>query len=243
MKSPYPNGANPGPIWPAEELNKVITLADSLGMQIACHALGDAASEQALDAFEAAIQTNGPKERRNRIEHLEVVTPESIRRLTDLGIVASLQPLHADPVYAANWHAQLSDERGRRAFPITEFAEAGSRISLGTDAPVAPHHALPNLYSATTRRSHIDPTLETTCPRLKEVERFVLPLDDSIRYYTAGTAWSIWADDKYGTLEPGKSADFCVLSIDPFKDGLETLKEAQKGVTETWLGGEKVWSA
>jgi predicted amidohydrolase YtcJ len=243
MKSPYSNGAEPGPIWPADELTKVITLADSLGLQIACHALGDAASEQALDAFEAAIKTNGPRERRNRIEHLEVVTPESIRRLTDLGIVASLQPLHADPVYAGNWHDQLDHKHACRAFPLSEFTEAGSRISLGTDAPVAPHHALPNLYSATTRKSQIDPTLVTTDPRLLEVEKFVFPLEDSIRHYTAGTAWSIWGDDKYGVLEAGKSADFCVLAIDPFKDGLETLKQAQQGVLETWLGGDKVWSA
>lgn len=242
MKKPYPNGTEAEPIWPGDELIKVMTLADSLGLQIACHALGDAASEQALDAFEAAIKTNGPKERRNRIEHLEVVTPESIQRLTRLGIVASLQPLHADPVYALNWHAQLEDERGFRAFPLTEFADAGARISLGTDAPVAPHHALPNLYSATTRKSFIDPDMVTEGARLKHVEKYVLPLDDSIRYYTAGTAWSTWDDDKYGTLEPGKSADFCVLSINPFKDGLETLKKAQEGVEQTWLAGEKVWA-
>lgn len=103
MKDPYPSGERPGPIWPKEDLTAVFILADKLGLQIACHALGDAASEQALDAFEAAYEANGKKDRRHRMEHLESITSESIKRLTKHGIVASLQPLHADPVYMANW--------------------------------------------------------------------------------------------------------------------------------------------
>lgn len=103
MKDPYPGGENPDPIWPKDNLIKVFTLADSLGLQIACHAIGDAASEQAVDAFEAAHEANGDKERRHRIEHLESVTPETIKRMTKYGIVASIQPLHADPVYMNNW--------------------------------------------------------------------------------------------------------------------------------------------
>lgn len=96
LKEPYGfNGAMPEPIWPADQLKRTIVLADSLGLQVACHALGDAASEQALDAFEAAVEANGDKPRRHRMEHLEVITNESIQRLTRLGIVASLQPLHA----------------------------------------------------------------------------------------------------------------------------------------------------
>ncbi|BEJ13937.1 hypothetical protein CspHIS471_0311110 [Cutaneotrichosporon sp. HIS471] len=210
---------------------------------IACHALGDAASEQALDAFEATYDANGPKDRRHRMEHLESITSDSIKRLTKHGIVASLQPLHADPVYMANWRKMLGyDKRTDRAFPWNEFQEAGSLISFGTDAPVAPHHPFPNLYTATTRRSGVNPKLpDPTDPRLIAMEKFSFPLAVSIRHYTAGTAYSTCQEDVYGSLEKGKSADFAIVNVDPFRDGVNTLREAQAGVDETWIGGERVW--
>lgn len=242
MKEPYPNGATPEPIWGKDELTKVLTLADSLGLQIACHALGDAASEQALDAFDAIVAANGPRHRRNRIEHLEVCTHDTVRRMAATGITASLQPLHADPVYARNWHAQVDAERSARAFPLSEFRDAGANVSFGTDAPVAPHHALPNVYSAATRKSIIEPTLnEPEAFAHFNLERFCIPLEESVRYYTMGTAVSMDKEGLYGSLAPGKKADFCVLAVDPFRDGVDTLREAQAGVTETWLDGERVW--
>jgi predicted amidohydrolase YtcJ len=243
MKEPYPNGATPEPIWQKDELTKVLVLADSLGLQIACHALGDAASEQAMDAFDAVVNTNGPRHRRNRIEHLEVCTHETVHRMAEAGITASLQPLHADPVYARNWHAQVDATRSSRAFPFAEFRDAGANVAFGTDAPVAPHHALPNVYSAATRKSIIDPTLDT--PETfahHNLERFCIPLEQSIRYYTMGTAVSMDKEGVYGSLEAGKKADFCILSVDPFRDGVDTLRRAQEGVTETWLDGERVWT-
>jgi predicted amidohydrolase YtcJ len=126
LTKPYANGATPEPIWPSDELTKVVVLADDLGLQIAVHAIGDAASEQALDAFEAASAANGERDRRHRMEHLEVVSNESIQRLTRLGIIASLQPVHADPVFMTNWRIQLGhDHRCDRAFPWSEYREAG----------------------------------------------------------------------------------------------------------------------
>ncbi|TXT05096.1 hypothetical protein VHUM_03916 [Vanrija humicola] len=243
MKDPYPTGEHPGPIWPPAELTKVVVLADSLDLQIAVHALGDAASEQALDAFEAAMNANGPRDRRrHRIEHLEVVTPDSVARLARLGVTASLQPVHADPVYATNWHTQLGhDVRCDRAFPFAEFVDAGANVAFGTDAPVAPHHALPNIYSAGTRQSVVDASLTPSAdPRIRALGRFCVPLDKSIRYYTAGCAQSVRQDD-VGSLQPGKQADFCVLDIDPFTDGIETLRQAQAAVTQTWVAGRLAW--
>jgi predicted amidohydrolase YtcJ len=244
LTKPYADGSLPGPIWPKDELNKVIVLADSLDLQVAVHAIGDATSEQALNAFEAAVEANGPRSsRRHRIEHLEVVSKESIARLTRLGVIASLQPVHADPVYVPNWRLMLGeDERCDRAFPWTEYVDAGSHVAFGSDAPTAPHHCLPNLYTAITRRSAINPKLPPPIdPRLIQLERFNLKLDTAIRFYTAGSAYSTRSEARYGTLEPGKAADFCVLSIDPFADGVETLREAQQAVTQTWIRGERVW--
>ncbi|BEI88020.1 uncharacterized protein CcaverHIS019_0107380 [Cutaneotrichosporon cavernicola] len=245
LRDPYPNGETPGPIWPGDELQKVITLADSLDLQVACHAIGDAAVDQALDAFEAAIEANGPRERRrHRIEHLELVGADAIPRLARLGVVASMQPVHADPVKVVNWDAQLAHGcRCDRKFPWKEFEDANADVAFGSDAPTAPYHPLPNLYTATTRLSAINPSLpDPVDERTKSLAKLCVSLETAVRYYTAGGAYSMRADKEIGTLEPGKSADFAVLAIDPFDGRLDSLRKAQKGVAETWVAGQKVWT-
>ena len=245
LSKPYYDGSNAEPIWPRNALFKVVQQADALDLQIAIHAIGDAASENALDAFEAAIKINGPRPlRRHRIEHLEVVSRKSIDRIATLGVTASLQPVHADPVYAPNWRAMLGEEeRCDRAFPWTEYVHSNAHMAFGSDAPTAPHHVCPNLYTATTRQSGVNPELpRSSDPRIIELDKFSLPLETAIRSYTLGSARLVRAEQEYGSLEAGKYADFCVLAIDPFAKGVETLQVAQEAVLETWIGGELVWS-
>lgn len=173
LSEPYPNGATPGPIWPSDQLAEVVTLADELGMQVACHAIGDAAVAQALDVFEAAAEKNGPKERRHRIEHLELVSEDSIKRLAKAGVIASMQPVHADPVKVVNWCDVLNhDHRCDRMFPWREFEEENANVAFGSDAPTAPYHPLPNVYTATTHKSAIDPERpDPTTEREKNLAR------------------------------------------------------------------------
>jgi predicted amidohydrolase YtcJ len=244
LTKPYADGSLPGPIWPPSKLFPVVDLADALDMQIAIHAIGDAAVDNALDAFEHAIETNGPRpDRRNRIEHLEMVTTESIKRLTRLGVIASLQPTHADPAGLDNYREMLGgDERVDRLWPTTEYIDEGSHVAFGSDPPSAPYPALPNIYSSTTRKSLTKPH---HCTRhdamVRALEKYKIPLETSIRFYTLGTAYSTRDEGEYGSLEPGKQADFCILDIDPFGDGVMGLREAQGAVGETWMGGERVW--
>jgi predicted amidohydrolase YtcJ len=165
-------------------------------------------------------------------------------RLAKLGVVASLQPVHADPIYVPNWRKMLNeDERCDRAFPWSEYVEADALMAFGSDAPTAPHHCFPNIYTATTRQSGLDVSHPpSTDDRIKSLSRFCIGLEKAIQNYTLGSAYSCQSSGFCGSLEPGKSADFCVLEIDPFRNGLETLREAQEGVRETWLCGEKVWN-
>jgi predicted amidohydrolase YtcJ len=240
---PYFDGTTADPIWPRAELLETVALADKHGLQVAVHAIGDAAVDMALDAFEHAIKINGDIHRLHRIEHLEVVTKDSIARLTRLGIVASLQPVHADPVYLPNWQKMVGyDERMDRAFPWSEYVEANSKVAFGSDAPTAPHHCFPNMYTATTRQSGVNPALPPSDDhRIRALAKWCVGLDVAIRNYTLGSAYACQADAYSGSLEPGKSADFCILGIDPFRDGVNTLREAQTAVTQTWLNGEIVF--
>lgn len=184
LSEPYPNGETPGPIWPGNELTKVVTLADELDLQIAVHAIGDAAAAQALDAFESAMNTNGPKPRRHRIEHLEVVSKESIIKLAKLGVVASMQPVHADPVKVVNWTAQLAnDHRCDRGFPWKEFEDAQAHLAFGSDAPTAPYHPFPNLYTATTRLSALNTDLkEPEDERTRALSRLCVSVSMALGY-------------------------------------------------------------
>ncbi|MDN4611533.1 amidohydrolase [Arthrobacter burdickii] len=212
MKEPYFDGTNGDPIWDREALIPVVAAADAAGLQIAIHAIGDEASDIALDALEAAYAINGPRDRRHRIEHLETVTPENVVRLARLGVVASMQPVHADPAIQHNWQAMLGDDRTDRAYPWVEFIAAGATLALSTDAPTAPHEPLPNMYVAATRKSALDQSLPANLPR------YALDLESALHHATRDAAYSCRAERQEGSIEPGFLADFAVLEADPLSE-------------------------
>jgi predicted amidohydrolase YtcJ len=212
MKEPYTDGTNAEPIWNRDDLIPVVTAADAAGLQIAIHAIGDEASDIALDALEAAYAINGPRDRRHRIEHLETVTPENVVRLARLGVIASMQPVHADPAVQDNWRAQLGDNRIDRAYPWTEFTDAGATLALSTDAPTAPYEPLPNMYIAATRKSALDQSLPANLPH------YALDLEAALQHATRDAAFSCRAENQEGGVAEGFLADFTVLETNPLSE-------------------------
>lgn len=229
MKKPFADGSHPGPIWELEALAPVVAAADAAGLQVAIHAIGDEASDIALSALEYAVEANGPRPRRHRIEHLETVAEENVGRLARLGVIASMQPVHADPAIQDNWRARLGDERAERGYPWTEFTNAGATLVFGSDAPTAPYPPLPNMYVATTRRSALEPDRPANLPQ------YVVPLARAIGHATSDAAWSGRWEDVTGSLRAGLAADFVVLDADPFTLGEDALLTAQ--VTRTVVAG------
>lgn len=230
MRHPYANGTNAGPIWPAADLNPVVAAADTAGLQIAMHAIGDLASELALDAIEHASTVNGERPRRHRIEHLEYAAPGTAERMSRLGVTASMQPVHADPAIRANWAAMLGDERAERGFAWPEYREAGTLLAFSTDAPTAPHEALPNLFIAATRRSALDPSLPALQPE------FAVPLAEALTHATRDAAAASSEEHVRGRIAPGLAADLVVIDADPFTDGADALLTAR--VVRTIVAGE-----
>jgi predicted amidohydrolase YtcJ len=211
MKEPYADGSTCEPIWDREALTPVVAAADAAGLQIALHAIGDEASDIALDALEEAYLRNGPRDRRHRIEHLETVTEANVKRLAALGVVASMQPVHADPAIQDNWRNVLGDHRIERAFPWTEFTAAGATLAFSTDAPTAPHQPLPNMYVASTRRSALDSTLEANLPD------YAMELAEALCHATRDAAFSCRAEEQQGRIAAGYLADFTVLDTNPLQ--------------------------
>lgn len=235
MRHPYADGSNADPIWPLDALKPVVAAADAAGLQVAMHAIGDAASGIALDALEHAIAVNGERDRRHRIEHLEYVDRADVARLARLGVVASMQPVHADPAIWANWAAMLGDERADRGFPWTEITDAGGVLAFSTDAPTAPHESLPNLYIAATRRSALDGSFPPNHPE------FAVPLADAVRHATRDAAYSCREEHVRGRIAPGLAADFAVIDRDPFELGEASLLEAR--VVRTVVAGRVEYEA
>jgi predicted amidohydrolase YtcJ len=233
MLEPYASGGNADPIWDLDALVPVVTAADAAGLQIAMHAIGDRAVRTALQALEQAIESNGPRDRRHRIEHLEYVDRADVQRLADLGVTASMQPVHCDPAIISNWLAMLGDSRGERGFAWPEMKSAGAQLVFGTDTPTAPLSPLHNMFIASTRRSALNPPLEPYLPH------FALPLGEAIIHGTADSARACRGDGVFGRLRAGLAADFVVLDADPFTDGPEALLGAQ--VVQTFARGAAIY--
>ncbi|WP_418907525.1 amidohydrolase [Glutamicibacter endophyticus] len=234
MCEPFADGTQAEPIWDVAALTPVVTAADAAGLQIAIHAIGDRASDIALDALQAAFEINSSLPRRHRLEHLEVVSPRNIQRLAELKLVASVQPVHADPAIQAHWRENLGDERVERGYPWREIRDAGVSMALGTDAPTAPYEPWDNLYVATTRRSALDPELPANVEELK------LELSEALASFSAGAAYSCRWEDEVGTLAVGMAADFSVIDIDPYQARNRELLSVRTRMTV--VAGEVVFT-
>ncbi|KFY44360.1 hypothetical protein V495_03502 [Pseudogymnoascus sp. VKM F-4514 (FW-929)] len=229
LLEPYSNGVSCDTLWPAVMLDPVVKKADAAGLQCALHAIGDGAIRTAIDSLEK----NGTPGRRHRIEHLELASPEDAKRLGQLGITASIQAVHADPAILRAWPKLLGEERCGRRFAYKDFQDGGATLALGSDAPTAPYAPLPNLYTATTRRSAREPdSVEKVNPH------FALSLASAISAATAGSAYSCFADAWTGRLVKGMKADFVVMDMEWDSEKLLKAK-----VRETWFEGVKVFDA
>ncbi|MDR6612049.1 amidohydrolase [Leifsonia sp. 1010] len=234
MRQPYANGENADPIWPLERLTPVVVAADAAGLQIAQHAIGDYASQIALDALERAVAENGELPRRHRIEHLEYAAPGTAERMARLGVTASMQPVHADPAIFDNWMQMLGDDRVERAFPWPEYEDAGALLAFSTDSPTAPHDALANMYVAATRASALVPSVTAVQPQ------YALPLERAIAHATRDAAASVGDGSWRGRIAPGHAADVIVLDADVFAQDPSSLLSAR--VVQTIVGGRTVYS-
>ncbi len=235
LSQPYTDGSNCDPIWPADRLSAMVAAADKAGLQAAIHAIGDATIDAAIDAIENAATVNGTSGRRHRIEHLEYARADQIARIGRLGITASMQPVHVDPAYLANWLEKLGPERGDNGFAWPLYLTAGAPLAFGTDTPTAPYEALPNMYIAATRKSPSDASVAPHRPD------WALPMAVAIRHGTRESAWSAHLETVTGTLTPGLAADLVILDRDFFADGPAALLETD--VRLTMMDGRIVYAA
>jgi predicted amidohydrolase YtcJ len=215
-----------------EKLKLMAIERDRLGFQLALHATGDKANQICLDVFDSVQRMNPSRDRRDRIEHAQVVAPEDIARFGKLSLIASMQPSHE--TNDMRWtEERLGPHRSKGAFAWNSLQKAGARLAFGTDYDVEPINPLRGIYACVTRELPEGGPAGGWEPQEK------LPLDECLRAYTYGSAYAEFEEGRKGELKVGQYADFIVLSTDLTK---ATPKEILK--TDVWrtvVGGRVVY--
>lgn len=194
------------PLFTRQAFDAIATRADALGLQVAVHAIGSAAVRQTLDGYEAARDANGARDSRHRIEHIEIIHPDDIGRFKDLGVVASMQPVHvpggtcfpAEPT-----PARIGEDRWQYAYAWRTMKEAGAPVVFASDWPVSPISPFQCIQDALTRTPWKDGLPD---------QRFTL--QEALEAYTATGAWVEFMEDRKGQLKPGYLADVVILTRD-----------------------------
>jgi predicted amidohydrolase YtcJ len=215
-----------------EELNPIIERAHRHRIQVALHAIGDAACKMALDAIEHATQVFDWSDHRHRIEHEQAITREDMERFPELGVIASLQPVHG--ITDLNWvESRVGPERVKTAYAWRSFLDIGTHICLGTDWPVETLDPRVGLYHAVTRQDiHGNP------PGGRWPEE-ALTIEETLKGYTLDAAWAEFAEDRKGSITPGKYADLCILDADP--TAIDPNELMDLGVLATIVEGRAVY--
>jgi predicted amidohydrolase YtcJ len=201
------------------QLEKMSIERDRAGFQLAFHAIGDRANRVALDTFAAVVTANGPRDRRDRIEHAQIIAPVDLGRLAALGVIASMQPSHLldDQRWAA---ARIASQRLLGAYAWHSLLADGTHLAFGTDYPVEPINPLRGIYSCITRE------LPDGGPQGGWEPQEKLTMDECLSAYTSGAAFAQFEEKRKGKLMPGMFADVVVFPVEithiPSRDLLTT---------------------
>jgi len=242
MIEPYADrpGTSGEPNWTAEDFNEMCVRADRLGLQIYTHAIGDRAVRMALDGYEQAIKRNGLRfhqthqDRRFRIEHIEVVHPVDIPRFIANGVLAVMQPIHADPGTVEVWSKAVGLKRLPLAFAWRTLERAGARVTFSSDWPASiSFDPIRGIHNAVNRRT-IDGKPESGWNPTERVS-----LEMALRAYTQAGALASFEEMRKGRITAGMLGDIVVLSQDPFK--IDPMKLHETRVVTTVFDGRVVF--
>ena len=217
---------------PRDSLASWIGRADSAGLQVAVHAIGDRANAILIDIYDSVAAAHGARDRRFRIEHAQHLRPQDISRFGPAGIIASMQPYHIADDGRWAWK-RIGPELTRTTYALRSLLDAKAHLALGSDWTVAPIEPLLGLKAAITRQ-----TLDGKHPG-GWVPEEKITLEEALRGYTAGVAYANFGDQSRGVLRVGQSADIVVLDQDLFGIPPETIDRVQ--VLATIMNGRVVF--
>jgi hypothetical protein len=219
LLAPYTNAPTTGtPIHTREAFTAMVQAFDRRGWQIAVHTIGDGAVRMALDTFERSARANPApaRGRRHRLEHVETIDLADVPRFGALGVIASMHPIggfvppsadNAAPVAGGGggaWARNLGPERAARGGMWKSIIDAGGRVTIGSDWPVASLDAMSRITTVINRRPR---------PGVPDQR---LSMAQAIDTYTVHAAYAAFEETRRGKLAPGMAADLVVLATDVF---------------------------
>ena len=218
-----------------DEIAQSATELLKIGFNMRIHTIGDAANRIAINAYERALKATGidGKDARFALEHCQVLTPDDIPRLAKLGIVASMQPLHAtEDMHFAE--SRLGPERIKYAYIWSDLLDLGVVVATGTDYSVSPYNPFYTLHAAVTRQDR-----ENNPPGGWFPEQ-AMTREEALHAGTMSGAYAMHAEDILGSIEVGKLADFVVIPVDYMTIPAEDIWKIKPEMTV--IGGEIVYT-
>jgi len=206
-----PFNDNPGTsglaMMPYDEFEKMVITADKYGFQIGVHSIGDKGNNWTLNAFEKTQQVNGKRDSRHRDEHAQTIQSSDIPRFAQLGVIPSMQPTHciSDKRFCEK---RIGSERSKGAYAWKSLADAGAMLAFGTDYQVEPLNPMEGLYASVTRKDRMGEAGEGWIPEQK------ITMAEAIKYYTLGSAYAQFMDNRKGMIKTGYLADIVITDRD-----------------------------
>ncbi|MFN3936624.1 MAG: amidohydrolase [Gemmobacter sp.] len=211
------------------ELDAMVLEAHRAGFQMAVHAIGDAAIDQVLNAYAAALADSPDSSRRHRIEHCGWLRPDQLQRMVELHVIPVPQP--AFMYWFGDLYLTVAERaRVEASHPMRTWIEAGLHPSASTDCPVTEIDPRPVIYNMVTRRTNRGTVLGAD---------HVMTMAEALHAYTWASAYAEKAEDRKGRLVPGQLADIAVFDRDLFEIEPEQILGARCDLTI--LGGEVVF--
>lgn len=216
------------------EFENMVVKADKMGFQIGVHAIGDKGNFWTLNAYEKAQQVNGKRDSRHRDEHAQTLQLSDIPRFGQLGVIASMQPTHciSDKRF---YEKRIGTERSKGAYAWRSLVNSGAKLAFGTDYQVEPLNPMEGLYAAVSRKDRLGEEGQGWFPEQK------LTMEEAIKFYTLGSAYAQFMEDRKGIIKPGYLADIVIVDKD-----LLTIPESEIMKTKvdyTITGGKMVYKS
>jgi predicted amidohydrolase YtcJ len=244
------SGLIPPLTYEASEFKKLVLELDKHGYQLMTHSLRGDTAQMVLDAYEEVEKTNGPRDRRLRMEHADIVWAEDLPRFAKLSVVASMQPTFCCGDNGANFDPQDKTPTDR----WQSLEKSGARLAFGSDWPCTwPPDPFVSIQQATTRQVWRSPATSGLVGALLDganqggavpallsyVPEERISVEQALKGYTLGSAYARFSDDQLGSLEAGKEADLAILSQDIFSAAADRIGKTK--VVMTMVGGKMVF--
>jgi predicted amidohydrolase YtcJ len=223
--------------WEGDSLAEAARRVDELGLQIHIHAIGDAAVRQALDAIEYTQARNGSRDRRPVIAHVQLVDDADIARFAALNVIPNMQPLWAqmDALMTVLTIPRLGAERADRQYQMQTLNSSGAALAFGSDWPVSSGAPLDGIAVATSRLT------SEGLPEGGWTSHEIVPIEQALSSYTTAVAYQAYAENSWGRITPGASADLVLLDHDP--RNTPPLDLPGVGIRATYLRGAQAYRA